>query len=165
MAGSQRLLNRTASIRAAIFGCPWRYWLNVSLSRTYIGLLFYEMAILGLPRIPHRLHKFIPEGIILVTTGEFGEGMIFAQCVLRAIGSLIVSGLRHTRFVDFTSQYSPPMHSGSDASITGLYHAIANVIGKFRETWEKSERFAQWAHRHTNEELDAYLGVDTITRY
>ena len=43
-----------------------------------------------------------------------------------------------------------------------IKYAIANVIAKFQETREGGERFAQWAHRHTNEELDAFLGVDTI---
>jgi sulfite reductase beta subunit-like hemoprotein len=41
-------------------------------------------------------------------------------------------------------------------------YAIANVIAKFQETRQNHERFAQWAHRHTNEELDAFLGVETI---
>jgi len=41
-------------------------------------------------------------------------------------------------------------------------YAIANVLLRFQETRENEERFAQWAHRHTNEELDAFLGVDTI---
>ncbi|MDQ2798488.1 MAG: nitrite/sulfite reductase, partial [Armatimonadota bacterium] len=38
-------------------------------------------------------------------------------------------------------------------------YALANVIARFKETREGSERFAQWAHRHTNEELDSFLGV------
>ena len=41
-------------------------------------------------------------------------------------------------------------------------YALGNVILRFQETREGGERFAQWAHRHTNEELDAYLGVETI---
>ncbi len=41
-------------------------------------------------------------------------------------------------------------------------YALGNVIRRFQETREGEERFAQWAHRHTNEELDAYLGVETI---
>ena len=41
-------------------------------------------------------------------------------------------------------------------------YALGNVIQRFQETREGEERFAQWAHRHTNEELDAYLGVETI---
>ena len=43
-----------------------------------------------------------------------------------------------------------------------IQYAIANVIAKFQQTRDGSERFAQWAHRHTNEELDSYLGVDSI---
>ena len=41
-------------------------------------------------------------------------------------------------------------------------YALGNVIQRFQETREGDERFAQWAHRHTNEELDAFLGVETI---
>ena len=41
-------------------------------------------------------------------------------------------------------------------------YALANVIARFQETRQDEERFAQWAHRHTNEELDAFLGVETI---
>ena len=41
-------------------------------------------------------------------------------------------------------------------------YALGNVIARFQETRQGEERFAQWAHRHTNEELDAYLGVETI---
>ncbi len=41
-------------------------------------------------------------------------------------------------------------------------YALANVIARFQETRTDQERFAQWAHRHTNEELDAFLGVETI---
>ncbi len=41
-------------------------------------------------------------------------------------------------------------------------YALGNVIARFQETREGGERFAQWAHRHTNEELDAFLGVETI---
>jgi sulfite reductase beta subunit-like hemoprotein len=41
-------------------------------------------------------------------------------------------------------------------------YALANVIERFQQTREGSERFAQWAHRHTNEELDTFLGVETI---
>jgi sulfite reductase beta subunit-like hemoprotein len=41
-------------------------------------------------------------------------------------------------------------------------YALANVIARFQETRQGEERFAQWAHRHTNEELDAFLGVETI---
>ena len=43
-----------------------------------------------------------------------------------------------------------------------VQYAIANVISKFQATRQGQERFAQWAHRHTNEELDAFLGVETI---
>ena len=32
-------------------------------------------------------------------------------------------------------------------------YALGNVIQRFQETREGGERFAQWAHRHTNEEL------------
>jgi len=41
-------------------------------------------------------------------------------------------------------------------------YALGNVIARFQETRENNERFAQWAHRHTNEELDTFLGVETI---
>jgi len=41
-------------------------------------------------------------------------------------------------------------------------YALGNIIARFQETRENGERFAQWAHRHTNEELDAFLGVETI---
>jgi len=41
-------------------------------------------------------------------------------------------------------------------------YALGNVIQRFQETRQGQERFAQWAHRHTNEELDAFLGVETI---
>ena len=43
-----------------------------------------------------------------------------------------------------------------------IKYALGNVIQRFQETREGEERFAQWAHRHTNEELDAFLGVETI---
>ena len=43
-----------------------------------------------------------------------------------------------------------------------IKYALGNVITRFQETRQGDERFAQWAHRHTNEELDAYLGVETI---
>jgi sulfite reductase beta subunit-like hemoprotein len=43
-----------------------------------------------------------------------------------------------------------------------IKYAIANVITRFQETRQDGERFAQWSHRHTNEELDAFLGVETI---
>ena len=43
-----------------------------------------------------------------------------------------------------------------------IKYALGNVITKFQETRQGEERFAQWAHRHTNEELDAFLGVETI---
>ena len=41
-------------------------------------------------------------------------------------------------------------------------YALANVIARFQETRLNDERFATWVHRHTNEELDGFLGVDTI---
>ncbi len=41
-------------------------------------------------------------------------------------------------------------------------YALANVIERFQETREGEVRFAQWSHRHTNEELDTFLGVETI---
>lgn len=43
-----------------------------------------------------------------------------------------------------------------------IKYAISNVIARFQETRQGEERFPQWAHRHTNEELAAYLGVETI---
>ena len=43
-----------------------------------------------------------------------------------------------------------------------IKYALGNVIQRFQETRQDQERFAQWAHRHTNEELDAFLGVETI---
>ncbi len=43
-----------------------------------------------------------------------------------------------------------------------IKYALGNVIQRFQETRQDKERFAQWAHRHTNEELDAFLGVETI---
>ncbi|MCW3058559.1 MAG: hypothetical protein JWQ02_380 [Capsulimonas sp.] len=61
---------------------------------------------------------------------------------------------------------------GKDATFTKAIHrkvpahlvkyALENVIKNFQETRENQERFAHWAHRHTNEELDAILGVETI---
>lgn len=61
---------------------------------------------------------------------------------------------------------------GNDPTFTRAIHrkvpadqvkfAIANIISRFQETRGEGERFAHWAHRHTNEELDAYLGVETL---
>ncbi|HEY3331588.1 MAG TPA: nitrite/sulfite reductase [Capsulimonadaceae bacterium] len=61
---------------------------------------------------------------------------------------------------------------GADARFTRAIHrkvpadnvkyAIENVIKSYYSTRTPDERFAVWAHRHTNEELDAFLGVPTI---
>ncbi len=62
---------------------------------------------------------------------------------------------------------------GQDARFTRAIHrkvpafnvqyALENVIKSYYETREsENERFAVWTHRHTNEELDAFLGVETI---
>ncbi len=56
--------------------------------------------------------------------------------------------------------FSRPIHRKVPAE--KVKYALANVIERFQETREGEERFAQWSHRHTNEELDAYLGVETI---
>jgi len=43
-----------------------------------------------------------------------------------------------------------------------IKYALGNVITSFQETREGDERFAQWVHRHSNEELDGFLGVESI---
>ena len=56
--------------------------------------------------------------------------------------------------------FSRPIHRKVPAE--KVKYALANVIERFQETREGEERFAQWTHRHTNEELDTFLGVETI---
>ena len=43
-----------------------------------------------------------------------------------------------------------------------IKYAIENVLSNFQKTRQNEERFAKWAHRHSNEELDQFLGVNTI---
>ena len=58
------------------------------------------------------------------------------------------------------ARFTRPIHRKVPAH--AVKYALANVIEKFQETREGDERFAVWAHRHTNEEIDSYLGVNTI---
>ena len=97
------------------------------------------------------------------------------SCAQHHIGDIGLQGCLARR--DDGSQVEAfDLHLGGDlgkhASFTRAIHrkvpaemvkfAIANVIERFQETRIENERFAQWAHRHTNEELDAFFGVDTI---
>ena len=96
-------------------------------------------------------------------------------CAQHHIGDIGLQGCL-ARQPDGSQVDAYDIHLGGDlgehASFTRAIHrkvpaeqvkyAIANVIEKFQQTREGGERFAQWAHRHTNEELDAFLGVDTI---
>ena len=98
------------------------------------------------------------------------------SCAQHHVGDIGLQGCL-ARLPDNSQVEAYDIHLGGDlgehATFTRAIHrkvpaeqikyAIANVISKFQETREGSERFAQWSHRHTNEELDAFLGVDTIT--
>ncbi len=97
------------------------------------------------------------------------------SCAQHHVGDVGLQGCLARR-EDGTQVEAYDLHLGGDlgahASFTRAIHrkvpadqvqyAISNVISRFQETREGEERFAQWAHRHTNEELDAFLGVETI---
>jgi sulfite reductase beta subunit-like hemoprotein len=97
------------------------------------------------------------------------------SCAQHHVGDIGLQGCL-ARQADGTQVEAYDFHLGGDLgehpSFTRAIHrkvpaeqvkfAIANVIAKFQETRQNHERFAQWAHRHTNEELDAFLGVETI---
>lgn len=97
------------------------------------------------------------------------------SCGQHHIGNIGMQGCLY-RQPDGTQIEAFDIHLGGDlgenATFTRAIHrkvpanavkyAVANVITKFKETRSGDERFAQWAHRHTNEELDAFLGVETI---
>ena len=63
-------------------------------------------------------------------------------------------------------------HLGQDARFTraihrkvpsrDIPHAIENIINAYNGQHEGDERFADWVHRHTDEQLDSFLGVETI---
>ena len=97
------------------------------------------------------------------------------SCAQHHVGDIGLQGCL-ARLPDGTQTEAYDIHLGGDLGEHPMFtraihrkvpaeqiqYAIANVISKFQETREGGERFAQWAHRHTNEELDACLGVDTI---
>ena len=97
------------------------------------------------------------------------------SCAQHHVGDIGLQGCL-ARQDDGTQVEAYDLHLGGDLgehpSFTRAIHrkvpaeqvkyALANVIQRFQETREGDERFAQWTHRHTNEELDAFLGVDTI---
>lgn len=43
-----------------------------------------------------------------------------------------------------------------------VQYALENLLTAFNTTQVEGEEFNTWVYRHTNEELDAHLGVDTI---
>ncbi len=61
---------------------------------------------------------------------------------------------------------------GKDAHFTHAIHrkvpayniqfAIENLIKAYNATHQHGERFGKWVHRHSDEELDSFLGVETI---
>ncbi len=63
-------------------------------------------------------------------------------------------------------------HLGQDARFTRAIHrkvpsrdipyAIENIINAYNGNHDGDERFADWVHRHSDEQLDAFLGVETI---
>ncbi len=97
------------------------------------------------------------------------------SCAQHHVGDVGLQGCLARR-EDGSQVEAYDLHLGGDlgahASFTRAIHrkvpadqvqyAISNVISRFQETRQGDERFAQWAHRHTNEELDAFLGVETI---
>ncbi len=97
------------------------------------------------------------------------------SCAQHHVGDIGLQGCLARR-ADGSQTEAYDIHLGGDLgnhpSFTRAIHrkvpagqvkfAIANVIAHFQETRDGGERFAQWAHRHTNEELDAFLGVETI---
>ncbi len=97
------------------------------------------------------------------------------SCAQHHVGDVGLQGCL-ARLEDGSQVEAYDMHLGGDlgahASFTRAIHrkvpadkvqyAISNVISRFQETRQGDERFAQWVHRHSNEELDAFLGVETI---
>ena len=97
------------------------------------------------------------------------------SCAQHHVGDIGLQGCL-ARLPDNSQVEAYDIHLGGDlgehATFTRAIHrkvpaeqikyAIANVLSQFQQTREDGERFAQWSHRHTNEELDAFLGVDTI---
>lgn len=97
-------------------------------------------------------------------------------CAHHHVGDIGLQGCKTARADGAEQVEAFDIHMGGDLGNTATFtraihrkvpaesikYAIANVISKFQETRQGSERFAQWAHRHTNEELDTFLGVETI---
>lgn len=97
------------------------------------------------------------------------------SCAQHHVGDIGLQGCL-ARIADGSQVEAYDIHLGGDLgehpSFTRAIHrkvpadkikyALANVIARFEETRSGGERFAQWTHRHTNEELDAFLGVETI---
>jgi sulfite reductase beta subunit-like hemoprotein len=97
------------------------------------------------------------------------------SCGQHHIGDIGLQGCLHTK-ADGTKVEAFDIHLGGDLGKDAVFtraihrkvpadavkYALENVITSFKATRQDDERFAQWAHRHTNEELDAFLGVETI---
>ena len=97
------------------------------------------------------------------------------SCAQHHVGDIGLQGCL-ARLPDGTQTEAYDIHLGGDLgnhpSFTRAIHrkvpadsiplALENVITGFQQTRQQGERFAQWAHRHTNEELDGFLGVPTV---
>ena len=97
------------------------------------------------------------------------------SCAQHSIGDIGLQGCL-ARVADGSQVEAFDIHLGGDlgknTSVTRAIHrkvpaeqinlAMENVIKRFQETRQSDERFAQWVHRHTNEELDGFLGVETV---
>ena len=97
------------------------------------------------------------------------------SCAQHHVGDIGLQGCL-ARLPDGTQTEAYDIHLGGDLgnhpSFTRAIHrkvpaehipqALENVISGFQKTRTGSERFAQWVHRHSNEELDAFLGVPSI---
>jgi len=96
-------------------------------------------------------------------------------CAQHAVGDVGLQGCK-VRLADGTQAEAFDIHLGGrvgqNRSFTRAIHrkvpadlvapALENLFHAFREQAEENEEFPAFVHRHSNEELDQFLGVETI---
>jgi sulfite reductase beta subunit-like hemoprotein len=96
-------------------------------------------------------------------------------CAQHAIGDIGLQGCK-ARLADGSQVEAYDIHLGGtlgvNRSFTKAIHrkvpaekvqyALGNLLTAFNHTQEDGEEFNAWIHRHSNEELNGFLGVETI---
>ena len=96
-------------------------------------------------------------------------------CAQHAVGDIGLQGCK-ARLADGSQVEAYDIHLGGrlgkDRSFTRAIHrkvpadlvapALGNLLTAFNSGAQEGEEFPAWIRRHTNEELDAHLGVETI---